>query len=334
MIRIRLLSCPKPDWSDPRIEFNPAFSEQECDGLLAWGEMQPEFLKYDGVRAWFHDEPRTNSMWLTPLTKKALRQVQLYEFLHHSNPDPRYRFPCATHYRTPTIAHQPVRKDTAIAVVNNYGGRFWWIRDAVASIRQNGPGKVWLRRGINLRNRFILHPAVELFGDPGHWKFFRQWPWSKPRLPPNYKGAHPAGWLSEKHIAILAQYRIAVCLENASLPYYFTEKLVNAVRAGCVPVYHAHSTVRNTRLQGAFWIDPADYEFDPSATFDAARKCNADDVREQNWKWLHSDQVRETEGFTIWSRVADYFVARIQGADRSLQFSGVGDQWSGKPGLR
>jgi len=311
VIRIRLLSAPKPKWDDPRLEFDPAFLPQESDGLLVWGGMKEEFFTYPGPKAWFHDEPRTNSMWMTPLTKKALNRIQLHEFLHHSNPDPRYRFPCATHYRKPTIAHKARRRDAAIAVVSNYGGRLWWIRDAIASMQQNGPGKVWLRRGVWLRNRFILHPEVELYGNPQSWNSFRRWPWSRPAPPANYRGANPVDWLSEKQIVSLAQYRIAVCLENASLPHYFTEKFVNAARAGCVPVYYAHPTVRSTYLQGAFWVDPANYGFDPSATLAAAKKCDAASVREQNWKWLESEQVRATEGFAIWSRIADYFAQRL-----------------------
>jgi len=36
-------------------------------------------------------------------------------------------------------------------------------------------------------------------------------------------------------------------------------KIVYAVRAGCIPVYHAHATVKTSFLSGARWIDPADF---------------------------------------------------------------------------
>jgi hypothetical protein len=313
MIRIRLLSAPKPKWSDPRIEFDPSFSARDSDGLLVWGAMQPEFLTYKGPRAWFIDEPRTQGMFGSSLYKQALRDIRPHEFLHHSNRDPRYRLPCATHYGELTIANPAERKDAAIAVVSNFGGRVWWIRDHVVSLATNfGPG-IRLRRGVRLRNKFILHPMVDLFGDPKAWALFRRWPWSSPGPPPNYRGPNGSWWLFGDHIEALARYRVVVCLENASLPYYFTEKLVNAARAGCVPVYHAHPTVRRTYLKGARWIDPEDYGFDPSATLEAALRCDAEAVRRQNWAWVQSEEVKSTEGFRVWSRIADYFVDRMNG---------------------
>lgn len=316
MIRIRLLSAPKPKWSDPRIEFDPSFSEKECDGLLVWGAMQPEFLTYRGPRAWFIDEPRTQGMFGSRLFKQALRNIRPNEFLHHSNADPAYRFPCATHYGDLTTTDPPERKDAAIAVVNNFGGWLWWIRDDIVRFAVDLGKEVRLEQGVRLRNRFILHPDVDLFGDPASWARFRRWPWSRPGPPPNYRGVHGHWWLDAGHITALARYRMAICLENASLPYYFTEKLVNAARAGCVPVYHAHPTVREKYLQGACWIDPADYGFDASRTLAAARKADAQKMREQNWKWLQTPAVKSTEGFGIWSLVADYFVERIAGRSR------------------
>jgi hypothetical protein len=312
MIRIRLLSSSSLQWRDSRIQFDPAFPPEKCDGLFLWGsEMVPEFLAFRGPRAWFSDEPRAQSMWRTPIFRQALRELAPHEFLHHSNRDARYRFPCVTHYGEPTCASPPQRKDTAIAVVNNFGGRIWWIRDLVVGMATNFAVGPWLRHGVRLRNKFILHPSVELFGSPENWNQFRRLLWSRPGPPANYRGPFGTNWFEDRHVAALAQYRTLICLENASLPYYFTEKLVNAARAGCVPVYHAHPTVRETFLEGARWIDPADFGYDQSATLAAARRCDAAEVREHNWKWLGSEAVRATQGERIWSRIADHFVERI-----------------------
>lgn len=133
------------------------------------------------------------------------------------------------------------------------------------------------------------------------------------------RGALPGSWLTIDHVGALARYRTVVCLENATVPYYFTEKFVNAARAGCVPVYHAHRTIRQTVLKGAAWIDPGDYGFNAPATLDAASRCDAEAIRRQNWAWLESEQLKQTNGWRIWSRVADYFVARVaarRGASR------------------
>jgi hypothetical protein len=95
------------------------------------------------------------------------------------------------------------------------------------------------------------------------------------------------------------------------MPYYFSEKFVNAARAGCVPVYHAHPTVREGFLKGARWIDPADFKFDVSETISAALNCDSQVLRETNWQWLRSDQVEATEGYGIWTRIVELIVSRI-----------------------
>jgi hypothetical protein len=121
-------------------------------------------------------------------------------------------------------------------------------------------------------------------------------------------------------VQALSRYRINLCLENTMTPYYFTEKFVNAARAGCVPIYHAHPTVRESFLKGARWIDPAHFKFNVSETISAALDCNARAFRESNWQWLHSEQVAATEGFRVWTRIVDLIVSRItSGPDRPGQ---------------
>jgi hypothetical protein len=78
-----------------------------------------------------------------------------------------------------------------------------------------------------------------------------------------------------------------------------------------VPIYHAHPVNKRVFLEGARWIDPADHGFDIAATLDAARRCDADAIREQNYTWLDRDVLRQTEGYAIWTRIADLFVERI-----------------------
>ena len=53
--------------------------------------------------------------------------------------------------------------------------------------------------------------------------------------------------------------------ENLGLYFY-----QNAARAGCIPVYHATQVVRQERLKGARWVDPADHGFDPKRTLEFA----------------------------------------------------------------
>lgn len=296
MIRIGLLSAPAPPgWTHPDVIFDPGAPLADCDGLLAWGAITDEFLSYRGPRAWYISEPLTHNMFRTPLFRRARRHLGEHEFLHHSSANPRYRYPAITHYVTLAPAAGRARRNEIIATVNDFGGRIWWMRPH-----------------LRFRTRFLLHPAVTLFGSTSSWNGFRRWPWSRPRPPHNYRGetSAPNCWTPE-YVGYLAQYRANLCLENATLPYWFTEKFVNAARAGCVPVYHAHPTNKRVFLQGARWIDPADHGFDVEATLEAARRCDADAIRDQNYQWLESDALRQTEGYTVWTRIADLFVERV-----------------------
>lgn len=293
-LRIRLVGTPKPAWDHPSAECDPDIPMDRCDGMLAWGAPTEEFLDYRGVRAWYIDEPLTQSMFRTRLFRKALKIVPETEFLHHSNPNPRYRFPCVTHYGEPTIVDPSDRRKAVVAAVNNFGGRTWW-----------------LRRGARSRNRFILDPKVKLFGDCDGWSRFRRWPWSAPGRPANYQGPLGTSWYLRDQVDALSKYQVNLCLENSTMPYYFTEKLVNAAQAGCVPIYHPHPTVREGFLKGARWIDPADFNFNVSKTISAALDCDAQAFRENNWKWLRSEPVAATEGYGIWTRIVALIVKRI-----------------------
>jgi hypothetical protein len=59
LIKIRLLGTDRPEgWSHPRIVFDPAFSQEECAGVLCWGAFDTELATYRGLKAWYYPEPR------------------------------------------------------------------------------------------------------------------------------------------------------------------------------------------------------------------------------------------------------------------------------------
>jgi hypothetical protein len=227
---------------------------------------------------------------------RTLRKLGEHEFLHHSNPNAKFRIPCVTHYGSISLATHHRSKQGIVAIVSNFGGRLRYFKPEA-----------------RLRNRFILDEEVELYGNLGSWRCFRARPWSKMSVPRNYGGAWPSNWYYQAHVERLAKYKINVCLENSYEPNYFTEKFVNAARAGCVPVYRAHPTVRESVLRGAKWIDPADHSFDVRATLRAASECDSDAIVEQNYEWLKSEAVSETDGYRIWSRIAELFFERCGG---------------------
>src|SRR5262249_7138719 len=147
---------------------------------------------------------------------RALRKLKDYEFLHHSNPNTKFRIPCVTHYGPITLAGSHLSKRGIVAVFNNFGGRLWYFK-----------------AGARLRNRFILHEAVELYGNLASWRRFRSRPWSRPCVPKNHVEEWLANWYHQAHVEGLAKYKINVCLENTYEANYFTEKFVNAARAAC-----------------------------------------------------------------------------------------------------
>ena len=121
-------------------------------------------------------------------------------------------------------------------------------------------------------------------------------------------------WVGAK-IKLMTGYKAAVCLETHE-PYYFTEKFVAAVQAGCIPVYQAHESVRQTFLAGAKWIDPADYGFDPAATVKAALSERIEDYWEANAEWLKNPVVVATEREHVLRRIAELLVRRIAVSER------------------
>ena len=142
----------------------------------------------------------------------------------------------------------------------------------------------------------ISERRVELFGLPEAWAQFRNFPklWIR-RPPDNYTGRASPAATDDDHIRFLSAYKVAVCLENCTEAYYFTEKLVYAVRAGCIPVYHAHETVKTSFLSGARWIDPADFAFSPRRTIDFALNQDQMEFRSINDGWLESGILADTD---------------------------------------
>jgi hypothetical protein len=117
----------------------------------------------------------------------------------------------------------------------------------------------------------------------------------------------------------LSAYKVAVCLENCTEAYYFTEKFVNAVRAGCVPVYHAHPTVKTSILSGARWIDPADFSFSPRRTIDFALNQDQMEFRSINDAWLESGILADTDELKVVPKLHEIISGKLR--IRECQFT-------------
>jgi hypothetical protein len=252
----------------------------DANGLLCLYSPVEEILDFHGPKLWVTIEPSWHSFWNKGIGKKVTKFLKSDEIAYYGHPNPDYRIPHLTSYSKINpfeklrVTDSPTEK--AVAVVSNYGGRIHF-----------------LKRHIQIRNKLILCPSVDLYGRRESWNQYRHFPllW-KVSPPSNYCGEISRGY--DALISLISQYKVNVCLENNFEPYYFTEKFVNSVRAGCIPIYHAHPTVKETFLKGAIWIDPSDFNFDPLKTIEFALEQNIHHYRSINDEWLDSDILKST----------------------------------------
>ncbi len=267
--QIRLLS----PWSQ-RIEtehavFCSRIEPAAADALLCMWSPSPELLSFPRRKAWYCCEPQCqfnaieNGKW-----PKIRSQLLPEEFLFHGHPDPRYRVPHMTHYDELVVDRSEHRVRKAIAVVSNCG---------------NGPFST--HKDIQYRNGLITDPRVDLYIRRS-WQQYRAYWYSWPRPPLNYRGEIPGDWPGGTKRQLMSQYKVCVCLENMNEPGYFTEKFVEAVRAGCIPVYKASADVRDTFLKGAVCFDPSDTKCLGRNAIGAALDASWHDIVDVDAQWL------------------------------------------------
>ena len=253
---------------------------EEADGLLALYDPTEELLRFKGPKLWYTYEPSWHAHYHQhPVGKRLVKTLRPSEWAYFANRDPAYRVPHITFgidLTKTTRCENP--RNAAVAAVNNCGGQFWFLKP-----------HIWQR------NWLILEPRVELFGSRSWWKTFRHFPavWRR-GAPRNYRGESNLTHMQDAFREFLSQYKVCVCLENSCEPHYFTEKFVNAVRAGCVPIYHAHPTVAERFLKGAKWVDPGDVGFSAKRTLDCALGADLESFQTANDAWLDSGVLDPT----------------------------------------
>ena len=258
-----------------------------------------ELLRFDGPKLWFTIEPSWHPHFHShPIGRRIVRELEISERAFYSHPLVSNRVPHPTFRGELTTPRVPPLTASPWSCVSNFGGRGWF-----------------LKRRFSLRNRFILSPLVELYGSPLSWKRFRHFPsvW-RSGPPANYRGSLSVGkeFFDEPYIEFLSAFKVAVCLENSVEQHYFTEKFVNAVRAGCIPIYHAHSTVKEGFLRGAKWVDPADFAFSPSRTVEFALNQDQTEFRSINDAWLESGILAETDDFKTLPKLHEIIGAKLK----------------------
>ena len=277
----------KLDLVYPPVVFSRSVPLEEADALLCVFEPVEELKTFAGPKAFYRCEPYTSDQFFrTDLWKSFARVLPPEVFLNHWNPNPEYRVPHYTHVGKVEGRRDSPRLDKACAVVSNMGGSPW---------RRTRDQKI--------RTAFATNPRVDLYGRRTSWAAFRPTIWKKAAIPSNWKGEIKGDWGQTDKLNAVARYKVAVCIENTCEPYYFTEKFVDAVCAGCIPVYHAHETVRQGPLRGAAWVDPADFGFDPDATLEFALKQDIERYWDTNEAWLKSDAAVSTSFDKVYERI-------------------------------
>jgi hypothetical protein len=267
--------------------FSVNLPTEKADALLCDWAPSDELITFPRRKAWYCCEPECQFFGLGGGSWPHIRdKLAPHEFLYHNHPDPQYRVPHVTHFEPLEMNADGTRLHRAIAIVSNHGGN-----------------PLMRHRDITYRNDFITHPQVELFGRSGWKRYRRRW-YSRSGKPTNYQGEIPGDWPASGKRELMSRYRVAVCLENMNEPHYFTEKFVEAVCAGCVPVYRADPTVRDTVLIGAAWIDPADHGGDPVRTLRAALEAAPRPILEQNASWLRSEALAATSHQAVFEQIA------------------------------
>lgn len=287
-------------WLEPGTEFRSTkyhFVSKGCicqsDALLVWWAPSDLIFWYDGPKGFYCAEPfEIPSVWTQPRWLQLIERLDVAYIYRPGHANPKNQVPHDTHHVDLTINTNPDRILRAVAVVSN---------------NRCGTGDQFF--AMRLRNDFCIHPRVDLFGRLGSWNKFSRRLFTGRCAPRNYLGDFKGDWRSNQLIELYARYKAVVCMENSVEKNYFTEKFVNAVRGGAIPIYHAHPSVRDGILQGAAWIDPADYGFHPGRTIAAALEEDLKKFQRINAAWLHSEAVAATES----SRVRDDLCDRILG---------------------
>lgn len=268
MFKVRVISPWLKELRAGDTLFSASLPAAEADALLCDWAPSDELFAFPRRKAWYCCEPQRQFAGLFGGQGEAVRaKLRPGEFLFHNHPDPRFRVPHVTHIEPPTVNRNADRLERAVAVVSNFGG---------APFRRPFD--------LRLRNAFATHPDVDLYGRAS-WRRYRRGIFSFAGIPANHRGEIPGDWEESDKRNLMARYKVAVCLESAQEENYFTEKFVEAVQAGCIPVYRAHASVRAAFLQGARWIDPGDGAEGVDAVLRRALAGRREEYAEANAAW-------------------------------------------------
>ena len=254
------------------------------DAMICWWEFTEEFLAFEGPKLFYCCEPSFYFRgWRSSKSelRRRLHSLRADEFGWHFHENPQMR----------------VEHETSAFSDKNLPMGDHAIQNA-ATVLGNLGRPIFRNKGRQKRLKFIIGSGCHIYGPNKNWGSFQLDLFSKKGFPVGYQGecSHT------QKISILSKYHACICFENSSEPEYFTEKFPDAVRAGCVPIYHPHPAVREKFLKGAIWVDPVDYGLDARETMRVAMAMDREEVSAQNMNWLQKNphlQLTKVENIYI-----------------------------------
>ncbi len=278
------------------VRVSPDVPFESADALLSSYRPDPELLFFGRTRAWHCTEAFTNRQWggRKWSWRRVARRLAPEETLGHGAAREESWLPPLTHWWSLSVLSDGPRARRAVGIASNWG----WNQ---------------LRRTpeIVARNRFLMSSLTDLYGRKRHWDRYREHLWSRRGPPSNYLGEPAGDASSQSKRNTMARYKVAIALENTVEPFYFTEKFIAAVEAGCIPVYHAHPTVAKRYLKEARWVDPADFDWDVDETLQFALDQRRDHYVEPNRSWLQGGILDETSYGAVEARCVQELIRRV-----------------------
>ena len=271
--------------------------DDEADGMLGYWDITSDFQSFQGIKLLYCCEP---SWYFKDFRQRKVCKiinslcVDEFAFFNHSNPN----------FRVPHLTH------THLFHVDSYNPDR---RLRCATVASNFRHPLLRHKDMQFRVAFITHPLVDLYGRKENWSNFKKNLFSPKTFPFNYIGEVEGYHGGHEKLDLLAKYKVAVCLENVCEERYFTEKFVDAVRSGCIPIYKAHPSIKKTVLEGAYWVDPTDFNHSIDETIQYALSLNGEAVFKQNIEWFMTGRVKETYILNIYNRLGEILLGKIEG---------------------
>ena len=122
---------------------------------------------------------------------------------------------------------------------------------------------------------------------------------------PTYKGPAPGDKLRT-----LRRYRFNLAFENSDLPGYVTEKLLDALKGGCVPLYIGGDGYLDDTVPAACYVDCR--STDPAEIVERVAAMSADEVLEYRRAGADFLESSAADRYTH-DYFADRIIARLKG---------------------